>query len=900
MNKFNALKRHLFLMILLLVLSVSMAVLGACKRKADNSSSQDPTQQEQPQNPDPGHQHDYVEAVTPATCTEKGIKVYTCACGDSYNVVIPAAGHSLKFVVDGSEHFEQCKNCDYATAKVSHSYNQTVSSEPSTCTVKGSKTSKCVCGDTYTEELPLAGHSFTKFKYDEQGHYTICSVCKTPNPDDTKQAHRYSSAVVTELTCTQDELTKFSCDCGYSYKQTTQRATGHEPDKTQFAKSTPSGHFYPCVKCGDGVMELHASVDAECPDGYNREATCYREGHQDQKCTICELVYHETTPMTGEHNFAKEWTSNGTFHWHACLNGDGKCTAKGDETQHTFETVRKEPTCTEKGNEHKQCACGQVQSGSNHTLPALGHDYEETILTSATCSQTGEVKKVCRACSDTVIETIKKLDHSWTIWDSDESQHWHICSNCNTVSTSKGNHNFRLDEVVQASCTEDGYKVEVCTACAYAKRTVLSAHHIYHATDEGRVDPTCTKLGSHLEVCDVCGDTVTVIDELLGYADHDIVYHPKKEATANTDGNINYWQCKVCHKYFSSKNCETELTEDEVFIRAPKTHEVDTISALKDIAIKNYNDKISTDWYAITLTVLGVDVYDNYLWLADLVDELDIYFENEIYNLSTISEGDIVTVRGHLLAIDDEFELCDVEILNVVCDDDELVDLIFSISGDLDGTMLTVSSEFIDDLFILNYGYVSNLYNYHCLYAGEDSLTLRYQNYNGIIVNTLVVNGKPYTMVGGELTIEVKESLYIEIDFKQSGKATNIVTIDELDTSWNAQAFVDPYVSYAYVNGNNDSGHIVKGSYLRFYLDSAYITRIVIEFEDYELTSVAKNTVSVGTSEKNKSATSYTLNGTLATLNFDKSMGLTFFEYSASFSQARIKSIKIYYETYNT
>ena len=900
MNKFNAFKRHIVFLMLLLVLCCMTAAFAACRNEDDSSATQDPPQQEQPLPPAPGHQHQYQESVTPATCTESGKTTYTCACGDSYDQVIPATGHSLKFVREEGVHFESCENCDYETAKVAHSYDQVESTNPSTCTVKGSKTSKCVCGDKYIEELPLLDHSFTKVRYDEEGHYTVCSVCELADPDNAKQAHQYSTKIVNELTCTQNETTKFSCDCGYSYTETTQVATGHEPDRTQVTKRTPSGHFYNCDKCGNDVMEQHETVDAECPDGYNREATCYREGHQDRECTVCGLVYHETTPMTGEHNFSPEWTTNGTFHWHACLNGDGKCTAKGDETQHTFEIVRKEPTCTEPGNEHKQCECGQIQSGSNHTLPAAGHSYEEEILTPATCSQAGEVKKVCRACGDTVIEPLAILKHSWTIWDSDDSQHWHICSECGTVQTSKGNHNFSLRTVVEATCTKDGYKLEVCTACEHEKRTTLPAHHDYHATDVGRVDPTCTELGIHLEICGVCGDTRTVVDELLGYADHDVVYYPKKEATSDTDGNRNYWQCRVCGKYFSSHSCETELDEDEVFIRAPKSHEVESIRELKEIAFEDYDGVVSKDWYTITLTVFEVDAYRSYLCLTDSVDLLEIYFVDETYNLSTISSDDVVTIRGHLLAEGGEITLCDAQILEVDCGDDTLVHLIFSISGDTDHVILNTTSDSGCDLNIVNYGYVANLYNYNCLWAGEESLTLHFVSYEGTIVNTLVVNGKSYTMAGGNLTVDVIESLYIEIDFRDPGRATNVVTVDEINTSWNAKVTVDPYVSYAYVNGNNDSGHIVKGSYLKFYLENAYITHIEIEFENYELSAVAGNTINAGTDEGHKSKTNYTLNGTLVTLNFETYSRIAFFEYSANASQARIKSIKIYYNTYNS
>ena len=896
MNKFNLLKRHIFLLILLLALCCSIVAFGACKRKTDNPASQEPPKQEQPQNPEE-HEHKYAETVTPATCTAEGVKTYTCQCGDSYNEVIPATGHSLKFVIEESEHFEKCEKCDYETAKAGHSYDKLVSTNPSTCTVRGSRTGKCVCGDEHTQELPLADHSFTKLKYDSEGHYAVCSVCETPDTESQKQAHKYDEEKICELTCTQNEATKFSCDCGYSYTETTRIATGHELDKTQFSKRTPSGHFYKCVKCGDEIMELHDSVDAECPDGYNRAATCYREGHQDKTCTVCGLIYHQTMPMTDEHNFSTEWSSNGTFHWHACLNGDGECHAKEDEAQHIFVTVRTEPTCTEAGNEHKECECGQIQSGSNRTVPAKGHDYEETILTPATCTQTGEVKKVCRDCDDTVIESIEMLKHSWTVWDSDDSQHWHICANCNTVSTSKGNHNFRVEEVVQATCSEDGYKVEVCTACEHERRTTLAAHHVYYSTDEGRVDPTCTQLGTHFEICSVCGDKREVVDELLGYADHDIVYYPKKEATDDTDGYINHWKCRACGKYFSSHNCENELTEDEVFIRAPKSHTVETIAELKEIAFKNYNGEASSDRYTITLTVFEVDF--GYLCLTDSDDLLEIGFDDAIYNLDTIKVDDIVTIRGHLIADGGEITLCDPQILAVDCGDDELADLIFSISGETDLAYLYTTSDTGCELYILSYGYIGCLYNYNCLMVGEE-LTLYYENYSGVIINTLVINGKSYTMVNGELTVEVTESLYVEIDFKQSDRATNVAKIDEIDTSWNAEATVDAYVSYKYVNGNSAVGHIVKNSYLRFYIENAYITRIAIEFEDYELTNVAKNTISVGTDENRKSETGYSLNGTVATLSFDKSNKLQFFEYSANASQARIASIKIYYNTYNT
>ena len=58
---------------------------------------------------EPPHEHSYTEAITKtATCTEAGVKTYTCSCGDTYTEGIAATGHDF----DGSE----CKNCDFDKA----------------------------------------------------------------------------------------------------------------------------------------------------------------------------------------------------------------------------------------------------------------------------------------------------------------------------------------------------------------------------------------------------------------------------------------------------------------------------------------------------------------------------------------------------------------------------------------------------------------------------------------------------------------------------------------------------------------------------------------------------------------------------------------------------------------
>lgn len=110
--------------------------------------SNDPTQG----NDNPVHSHSYTATVTKAsTCTERGVKTYTCSCGDSYTEEI---------------------------ARLSHKYEETVV-EP-TCTEGGYTTCTCSgCGNSYKTLMKSAlGHKWTSWESDGYGKYTReCRNC---------------------------------------------------------------------------------------------------------------------------------------------------------------------------------------------------------------------------------------------------------------------------------------------------------------------------------------------------------------------------------------------------------------------------------------------------------------------------------------------------------------------------------------------------------------------------------------------------------------------------------------------------------------------------------------------------------------------------------------------------
>ena len=72
------------------------------------------------------HAHNYTsEITTAATCTEVGVRTYTCAgCGDSYTETIPAAGHNYTCTETDDSYIYTCETCgdSYTEAKVTTSY----------------------------------------------------------------------------------------------------------------------------------------------------------------------------------------------------------------------------------------------------------------------------------------------------------------------------------------------------------------------------------------------------------------------------------------------------------------------------------------------------------------------------------------------------------------------------------------------------------------------------------------------------------------------------------------------------------------------------------------------------------------------------------------------------------
>ena len=149
------------------------------------------------------HKHEYTSTIKkPATCTEPGIRFYTCKDNDdSYEEKIPATGHqhtelrNVKAATCAQEGYTgdtYCKDCNTklatgkSIAKKDHTWDAGKITTAATCSGNGIKTYTCIfCGITKTEAIAATGHGATEIRNKKDASVTsegytgdiYCTIC---------------------------------------------------------------------------------------------------------------------------------------------------------------------------------------------------------------------------------------------------------------------------------------------------------------------------------------------------------------------------------------------------------------------------------------------------------------------------------------------------------------------------------------------------------------------------------------------------------------------------------------------------------------------------------------------------------------------------------------------------
>ena len=246
------------------------------------------------------------------------------------------------------------------------------------------------------------------------------------------------------------------------------------------------------------LLQFKVIIAANCPEGtyrvYTEDLVLSDVNSNSVYENNASISLTITTPHV--HQWATEWTSDGTHHWHECTAEGCTLTAgtansgKDGYAEHNWTAAN----CTTA----KTCSiCGKTEGS------ALGHDWADATCTAPkTCKRTG-----CTATDGS------PLGHNWdTVWTIGDDQHWYKCNRTGcTAIKDAANHIPDRD----AATEDDPVK---CTECGKVLTPALGHVHTSHLTSVAAKAPTCT-----------------------------------------APGNAAYWKCS-CDKLFSDDTATTETT----------------------------------------------------------------------------------------------------------------------------------------------------------------------------------------------------------------------------------------------------------------------------------------------------------------------------------------------------
>ena len=357
-----------------------------------------------------------LEAKEP-TCEAKGnVKCWYCAiCKKGFtdsngtneiaskDVDIPALGHDYSVYENlGTKHKVKCSRCEKYTIE-EHSFDSE---------------GNCKCGQT-----KCVSHNYVD-AYDETYHWKECSVCGAIDENNPKTAHRMSDwSVVKAQTCTTVGTKERHCEeCAYSS-----------------IEEIPM-HSYIYVKTGNPYKVAH-SAKCEFCNVYKENEACNTDDNGN--CSLChgnKAPCNNTQTNPEEHflcvyvkNIIKEQPSG---HSVRCI----ACGTSGMTVEH--DTYGENGACS---------VCGYK-----------AHDHivdDWTVDTAATCVKDGVKSGTCTVdgCNKKIIQSIPATGHNFNDYTKEDIfKHYGTCTKCNTEASAS--HEYAFYQTVETVEGKDYYK----------------------------------------------------------------------------------------------------------------------------------------------------------------------------------------------------------------------------------------------------------------------------------------------------------------------------------------------------------------------------------------------------------------------------------------------------------
>lgn len=406
-----------------------------------------------------------------ANCTESGNDEYyycstckkyfadkDCTTAFSGKLNISALGHDTEGVawsIGESQHWKVCNRCNQDVDIADHNTNGLVEHKDPDCinagVVGGTYCSICNYGkDAAEKPITALGHSIVLDTaqgtdgYSWGDNYSTCTAygkCDRTGCTHTVTATATASGSVTQnKSCILPELTKYTATFSETWADTqiqeniqTAAATGHSIvlDTTQFNLTAYLGYtwesnFSKCTAHGkcencDYITTAEATVLIEKTD----DATCKYPEFSKSTATFnvdwakSQYVGNiKTNDALGHDTEGVDWSSDGTNHWKVCT----RCKEKVDSAAHTYDKeildskyLKSEANCSSAAVYYKSCICGAHEENVDNTFTNGDIDSSNHIFSQD--------------------------------WTSDDSKHWHKCTNTNCDAISdEAEHTYSEDD----------------------------------------------------------------------------------------------------------------------------------------------------------------------------------------------------------------------------------------------------------------------------------------------------------------------------------------------------------------------------------------------------------------------------------------------------------------------
>ena len=325
--------------------------------------------------------------------------------------------------------------------------------------------------------------------------------------------------------------------------------------------------YWDCSVCGkkfsdpNGTAEITNIIDPNDPARHSlvktdeKAPTCTDNGNRAYwTCTECRNIFSDdaglnpttladVTVFATGHTWSNDWSSDGTGHWHDCVNANCPITENNQKVGYAAHTPGDEATETTP----QTCdVCGY------ELAPALGHIHANHLTFIAevpeTCTADGvkahyecECGKLFaddQAATEVTLESLKIAAHHTygTDWESDnDDDHYHVCSVCSDKADVTPHSYDNGVITTPATETTEGVKTYTCSVCHHTKtETVPKLSHTHSLSVDYSKDET-----GHWHACSGCTEKV------------DFEAHTEDSGTVTvqpteTTEGIRVYSCTVC------------------------------------------------------------------------------------------------------------------------------------------------------------------------------------------------------------------------------------------------------------------------------------------------------------------------------------------------------------------